>query len=83
MGVCIDVGLGFEGKAIGVSNWYDPGPGRHGFWGFCGVLVIAAFAYGGSELVGMTATEQRNPPRDMPKAIRRVFVRIGIVSITI
>jgi amino acid transporter len=44
------------------------------------VMIIAAFAYSGSEMVGMTAAEQRNPNRDMPKAIKRVFWRIGLVS---
>jgi amino acid transporter len=76
----IDIGLGFNGKAIGVSYWYDPGATRNGWWGFCSVLMVAAFAYSGSEMVGLTASEQENPRRDMPKAIAKVFWRVGIVG---
>lgn len=77
----LDVGLGFNGQAIGTEHWYRPGAANNGFLGFCGVIVIAAFAYSGSEIVGITAAEQENPRRDMPRAIRKVFWRIGIVSI--
>jgi amino acid transporter len=74
------MGLGFGGRAIGTKYWYDPGAFNNGWWGFCSVLITAAFAYSGSELVGMTAAEQRRPERDMPKAIKQVFWRIGLVS---
>jgi len=73
------VGLGFDGKAIGTSNWYNPGAAHNGWYGFCSVLIIAAFAYSGSEVVGLTAAEQEDPKRDMPRAIRKVFWRVGLV----
>jgi amino acid transporter len=75
-----DAGLGFDGHAIGASNWYQPGAENNGWYGFCSVLIIAAFAYSGSEVVGLTAAEQENPKRDMPRAIKKVFWRIGLVS---
>ncbi len=80
LGIFIDVGLGFGGHPIGVSNWYLTGAANHGWWGFCSVMVTAAFAFSGSEMVGLTAAEQENPERDMPRAIKKVFWRIGIVS---
>lgn len=83
LGVLIDAGLGFKGLSIGTYNWYHPGAIHHGFWGFCSVMITAAFAYSGSEMVGLTAREQVNPRRDMPKAIKKVFIRIGIVSIRV
>lgn len=82
-GFLCDVGLGFEGKARGVGTWYDPGASNNGWYGFCSVMIIAAFAYSGSEVVGLTAAEQKEPRRDMPKAIRKVFWRIGLVSLPI
>lgn len=78
-GILRDLGLGFHGKALGVKYWYDPGAAKNGWVGFCSVLVTAAFAYSGSEMVGLTAEEQENPKRDMPRAIKQVFFRIGIV----
>lgn len=74
------LGLGFHGEALGMSYWYDPGASVNGGLGFCSVLVTAAFAYSGSEMVGLTAEEQANPKRDMPRAIKQVFFRIGVVS---
>ncbi len=57
-----------------------------GFKGLCSVLVTAAFSFGGTELVGLTAAEAANPRRSLPKAIRQVFWRICLfymVSLTI
>jgi amino acid permease len=75
-----DVGLGFHGQAIGAFYWYHPGATHNGWYGFCSVIIIAAFAYSGSEVVGLTAAEQEDPKRDMPRAIKKVFWRIGLVS---
>lgn len=80
LGVCIDSGLGFGGKPIGVSNWYDPGVASNGFLGFISVIIIAAFAYSGTELVCMTAAEMQDVQFAMPKAVRNVFWRITIVG---
>jgi amino acid transporter len=79
-GILYDLGLGFHGQAIGTFHWYQPGAADHRFYGFCSVLIIAAFAYSGSEVVGLTAAEQENVKRDMPRAIKKVFWRIGLVS---
>ncbi|KAE8446456.1 hypothetical protein EG329_011919 [Mollisiaceae sp. DMI_Dod_QoI] len=80
-GVLLDVGLGFGGNSTGVRNWYSPGAAHNGWYGFCSVVVTAAFAYSGSEMVGLTAAEQENPKRDLPKAIKKVFWRIGLFYI--
>lgn len=80
-GILLDVGLGFGGNPKGVHTWYDPGAAQNGWYGFCSVVVTAAFAYSGSEMVGLTAAEQENPKRDLPKAIRKVFWRIGLFYI--
>lgn len=75
------MGLGFHGQAVGTIYWYQPGAANNGWYGFCNVLITAAFAYSGSEVVGLTAAEQEDPKRDMPRAIKKVFWRIGLVSI--
>lgn len=80
-GILRDVGLGFQGQSVGTSYWYQPGAASNGWYGFCSVLVTAAFAYSGSEVVGLTAAEQEDPKRDMPRSIKKVFWRIGLVSI--
>lgn len=38
--------------------------------------MTAAFAFGGTELVGLTAAETRDPAKQLPKAIRQTVWRI-------
>jgi len=61
---------------IGAKYWYDPGAFRNGFQGFCAVFVTAAFAFGGTELVGLAAAEAADPRKTLPTATKQVFWRI-------
>lgn len=56
--------------------WYDPGAFKNGFKGVCTVFVTAAFAFSGTELVGLAAAESENPAKNLPGAIKQVFWRI-------
>jgi amino acid transporter len=71
---------------IGGRYWHDPGAFRNGFKGFCTVFTIAAFAFGGTELVGLAAAEAADPRKSLPKATKQVFWRIAgfyVVSLLI
>lgn len=61
---------------LGAKYWHDPGPFNNGFNGFCGVFVVAAFAFGGTELVGLAAAESADPRKSIPLATKQVFWRI-------
>ncbi|MDW8564894.1 amino acid permease [Staphylococcus shinii] len=76
IGVLTIVGI-LGGKTYGLSN-YTAGeaPFVGGFSGFLGVLLVAGFSVGGTEVVAVTAGESSNPDRSMPKAIKQVFWRI-------
>jgi amino acid transporter len=65
----------------GARLWYDPGAFRNGFKGFCSVFVTAAFAFSGTELVGLAAAETKNPLKSLPGAVRQVFWRITLFYI--
>jgi len=43
--------------------------------------VVAAFAFGGTELVGLTAAEAANPRKSIPQAAKQVFWRIALFYI--
>lgn len=66
---------------IGVEYWHDPGAFRNGFKGFCSVFVTAAFAFGGTELVGLAAAEAKDPRKSLPTATKQVFWRIAFFYI--
>lgn len=71
---------------IGFRYWSEPGAFKNGFKGFCSVFVTAAFAFGGTELVGLAAAEAAEPHKALPKATKQVFWRIAffyIVSLLI
>jgi amino acid transporter len=65
----------------GARLWYDPGAFANGFRGFCSVFVTAAFAFSGTELVGLAAAEAKNPLKSLPGAIKQVFWRITLFYI--
>ncbi|KAF1929578.1 amino-acid permease inda1 [Didymella exigua CBS 183.55] len=69
---------GLYNEYWGARLWYDPGAFRNGFKGFCSVFVTAAFAFSGTELVGLAAAETKNPLKSLPGAVRQVFWRITL-----
>lgn len=73
--ILVDAGaVGNPRTVFGVRNWAKPFP--NGFGGFLQTLLGVSFAYQGTELVGITAGESRNPRRNVPRAINNVFWRI-------
>ncbi|MSP52713.1 MAG: amino acid permease [Gammaproteobacteria bacterium] len=77
---------------FGTSNWHIAGaPFHNGFLGFLTVFLFAGFSFQGSELVGVAAGETKDPKKNIPKSIKRVFWRlclfyilsIGIISLLI
>ncbi|KAK3383136.1 amino acid permease-domain-containing protein [Lasiosphaeria ovina] len=81
LGVVINIG-GFPNDGyIGGKYWHNPGAFHNGFKGLCSVLVTAAFAFAGTELVGLAAAETVNPRKSLPTAIKQVFWRITLFYI--
>ncbi|KAI5459857.1 amino acid permease/ SLC12A domain-containing protein [Mariannaea sp. PMI_226] len=77
LGIIINCGgVGDQGY-LGAHTWYDPGAFTN-FKGFCAVFVVAAFAFGGTEMVGLAAAESANPAKSIPTASKQVFWRIAI-----
>ncbi|KAH6847761.1 amino acid permease-domain-containing protein [Chaetomium sp. MPI-CAGE-AT-0009] len=86
LGIVINIGGTPTGGYIGGRYWRDPGAFNNGFKGLCAVFVTAAFAFAGTELVGLAAAETANPRKSLPTAIKQVFWRITlfyIVSLTL
>jgi amino acid transporter len=81
LGVILNVGGGPDGGYIGGLYWRTPGAFNHGFKGLCSVFVTAAFAFAGTELVGLAAAETANPRKSLPTAIKQVFWRITLFYI--
>ncbi|KAK5014884.1 histidine permease, partial [Cryomyces antarcticus] len=86
LGIILTCGGGPQGGYIGGRNWSNPGAFNHGFKGLCSTFVTAAFAFAGTELVGLAAAETANPRKSLPTAVKQVFWRITlfyIVSLTL
>ncbi|KAM3485665.1 hypothetical protein MY8738_001195 [Beauveria namnaoensis] len=81
LGIVVNIGGTPHEGYIGGKYWVNPGATNNGFKGFCNVLVSAAFAFSGTELVGLAAAETANPRKSIPTAIRQVFWRIAVFYI--
>ncbi|OCH87654.1 amino acid permease [Obba rivulosa] len=85
LGIVLDLGGGPNHDRIGFRYWKHPGPfvqfngiaGAKGrFLGWWAVITQAAFSLTGTEVVAIAGAECKNPRRNVPKAIRRVYVRL-------
>lgn len=81
LGIILNCGGGPNGGYIGGQYWSDPGAFHNGFKGLCSVFVVAAFAFAGTELVGLAAAETANPRKSLPTAVKQVFWRICLFYI--
>lgn len=89
-GICLVCGA--RGPYVGGKYWHHPYGAFFGdtagarFKGTMSVFTSAAFAFGGSEMVGLAAAETDNPRKAIPKATKQVFWRLMIfymVSLTL
>lgn len=71
-------GLGDQSEnASGLRNLVDHGGFMpNGVWGILMSLTIVMFAFGGTEVIGITAGEAQEPKKVLPRAINSVPVRI-------
>lgn len=90
LGIILDLGGGPSHDRLGFRYWKNPGPfvdyagikGSKGhFLGWWAVMTQAAFSYIGTEIVAIAAGEAKNPRRNLPKAIKRVYIRILVFYI--
>ncbi|WFD25095.1 hypothetical protein MNAN1_000058 [Malassezia nana] len=66
---------------FGADTWHDPGAFANGFKGFSNAFAFAALAYGGSEIIGITAGEARHPQKHLPRACKYIVYRVIIFFI--
>lgn len=62
------------------TGWYNWQIGKTPFVGglstMIGVAMIVGFSFQGTELIGIAAGESKDPGKNIPKAVRKVFWRI-------
>ncbi|WP_227734333.1 amino acid permease [Yersinia proxima] len=70
-------GFGAGHESTGVSNlWSHQGFMPNGITGVIASFAVVMFAFGGIEIIGVTASEAKNPEKVLPRAINTVPVRI-------
>ncbi|WFD21405.1 hypothetical protein MEQU1_000054 [Malassezia equina] len=79
--ICIDCGGTPSNKYLGTGTWYNPGAFNAGFKGFCSSFTGVAFAFAGTELVGLASAETAEPRKVLPKACQQVVIRIVLFYI--
>lgn len=77
--IIVNAGKNPSHEYIGFKLWlYGEAPIVNGFRGFASVFVTAAFAYGGTESITLTAAETKFPTITIRTTIRNVFWRIMV-----
>ncbi|MBE8598129.1 amino acid permease [Xenorhabdus sp. BG5] len=77
IGILMIIGILNGKENVGWHNWtVNEAPFVGGFSVMIGVAMIVGFSFQGTELVGITAGESKNPEKNIPRAIRQVFWRI-------
>ncbi|KFX06529.1 proline-specific permease [Pectobacterium betavasculorum] len=70
-------GIGNGGQPTGIHNlWSNGGFFSNGVMGMILSLQLVMFAYGGVEIIGITAGEAKDPHKSIPRAINSVPWRI-------
>ncbi|CCH58312.1 hypothetical protein TBLA_0A05190 [Henningerozyma blattae CBS 6284] len=87
MAICINTGAAGTDGYIGAKYWNDPGAFRgqtkiERFKGVMDTFVTAAFAFGATEFIALTAAEQSNPRKAIPSAAKKVAYRILLIFLT-
>ncbi|CZT52502.1 related to general amino acid permease [Rhynchosporium secalis] len=83
--VVVDLGGAPTGSRLGFTYWNNPGPwvqysgiagpgGR--FLGVLSAIINAAYTYSGAECVILVAGETKNPVREIPRVVKKVWFRI-------
>jgi histidine transporter len=75
-------GFGHAFPATGLSNlWSHGGFAPNGWGGVIASLGIVMFAFGGIEIIGITAAEAQDPQKVIPQAINTIPLRIVLFYI--
>lgn len=73
----VDTAAAVQQSAPSISNlWIHDGVFPNGWVGFVSSFAVVMFAFGGIEIIGLTAAEAENPEKNIPRAINSVPVRI-------
>ncbi|GFN46826.1 amino acid permease [Candidatus Regiella insecticola] len=77
VGVMMITGIMKGGESAGWHNWgIGDAPFVGGFSAMIGVAMIVGFSFQGTELIGIAAGESKDPGKNIPQAVRKVFWRI-------
>ncbi len=72
-------GVMVKQPGTGISNiWSHGGIFPNGIKGFVSSFAVVMFAFGGIEIIGLTAAEAQDPEKNIPRAINSVPARILI-----
>ncbi|WP_274912710.1 amino acid permease [Streptomyces sp. WZ-12] len=65
------------GHHVSVANlWNNGGFFPHGVHGFILSFAVVMFAFGGTEVIGVTAGEAENPEKTIPSAVNSIPIRV-------
>ncbi len=80
VGVLMIIGIFKGAQPAGWSNWtIGEAPFAGGLAAMIGVAMIVGFSFQGTELIGIAAGESEDPAKNIPRAVRQVFLANPVV----
>ncbi|OAL30912.1 hypothetical protein AYO20_08497 [Fonsecaea nubica] len=80
MFIVITAGGAPNHTTTGFRYWRET-PFINGFKGFLNGLHNCIFSMAGTEFIGLTAAEARNPRKSVPRAVNTIWIRLGLFYI--
>lgn len=76
VGVCMIFGAVGDQGYIGLSRYFgEGGPFPNGFSPVLAAMVVVAYSFNGTEIIGITAGESDHPEKTIPKAVNNTAIR--------
>ncbi|ERJ10986.1 amino acid permease [Haloplasma contractile] len=84
VGLALILGFLPNGAPVGFGELANEDLLPNGIGGIAGSMLIVIFTYAGFEIIGLAATETKNPDRDVPRAILyTVLTLVGLYTLSI
>ena len=75
--IILGIAIIYQTPNFGLHNLtIGDAPFHNGMHGFFAVFLAAGFSFQGSELIGITSGEAKDPTKSIPKAVKNVFWRL-------
>jgi AAT family amino acid transporter len=83
LAIALIIGFGSGRAAIGIGAIKNAAVFPHGIGGLAGSMLVVLLGYAGFEVIGLAASEARDPQKTVPRAIKATVISLLAIYITV